>query len=73
MFAVTPKILLNIVQESKDFGLSEFETENEYSQASTAHMFERFIGLSAYSEGGHLICTSIVDYLDLKALSVKLI
>jgi len=73
MFAVAPAMLLDVVRDSKDIGLSIFEREREYSQASTAHAIERFIGISASAKGCGLLCSSIVDYLDFKALSVKLI
>lgn len=73
MFAASSAMLIDIKRESESIGLDQFENENEYSQASSAHMFERFVGLYAFSKGSGLLCTSIRDYLDLKALLVKMI
>lgn len=73
MFAASPDILIDIKRASEAFELAQFENENEYSQASSAHVFERFLGLYAFSKGSGLLCTSIRDYLDLKALLVKMI
>ena len=73
MFAASSAMLIDIKRESESIGLDQFENENEYSQASSAHMFERFLGLYAFSKGSGLFCTSIRDYLDFKALMVKMI
>ena len=73
MFVASSATLIDIKRESETIGLAQFENENEYSQASTAHAFERFLGLYAYNKGSGLLCTSIRDYLDLKALLVKMI
>jgi hypothetical protein len=73
MFVASSATLIDIKRESETIGLAQFENENEYSQASTAHAFERFLGLYASNEGSGLLCTSIRDYLDLKALLVKMI
>ena len=73
MFAASSAMLIDIKRESETVGLAQFENENEYSQASSAHVFERFLGLYAFSKGSGLLCTSIRDYLDLKALLVKMI
>ena len=73
MFAASPAMLMDFKRASEAFGLAQFENENEYSQASSAHVSERFLGLYAFSKGSGLLCTSIRDYLDLKALLVKMI
>jgi len=73
MFAASPAMLIDFKCESEAIGLAQFENENEYSQASSAHILERFLGLYAFSKGSGLLCTSIRDYLDLKALLVKMI
>ena len=73
MFSASPAILRDIKRESETIGLAQFQDENEYSQASSAHVFERFLGLYAFNTGSGLLCTSIRDYLDFKALLVKMI
>lgn len=73
MFAISSVMLTDLQRESETIGLSQFESESEYSQASTAHVFERFLGLYAHTQGSGLFCSSIIDYLDLKAIMVKLI
>jgi len=73
MFAASSAMLIDIKRKSEYIGLYQFENENEYSQASSAHMFERFLGVYAFSKGSGLLCTSIRDYLDFKALMVKMI
>ena len=73
MFAASPAMLIDIKRESETIGLAQFENENEYSQASSAHVFERFLGLYAFSKGSGLLCTSIRDYLDFRAFLVKMI
>lgn len=73
MFAASPMMLMDFKRESEAIGLAQFENENEYSQASSAHVYERFLGLYAFNTGPGLLCTSILDYLDLKALLVKMI
>ena len=73
MFAALPTMLVEVKHESETVGLAQFESEIEYSQASSAHVFERFIGLYASSKGTGLLSTSISDYLDFKALLVKII
>ena len=73
MFSASPAMLIDIKRESETIGLAEFQGENEYSQASSAHVFERFLGLYAFKKGSGILCTSIRDYLDLKALLVKIV
>ena len=73
MFAISPAMLTDLQRESETIGLFQFENESEYSQASIAHVFERFLGLYACSKGTGISSTSILDYLDLKALIVKMI
>jgi lipopolysaccharide biosynthesis protein len=73
MFAASPAMLVDLKRASETIGLAQFEYENDYSQASLAHVFERFLGLYAFSRGSGLLCTSIFHYLDLKALLVKMI
>ena len=73
MFAALPAMLVEVKHESETIVLAQFENENDYSQASSAHVFERFLGLYASSKGTGLLSTSISDYLDLKALLVKII
>jgi lipopolysaccharide biosynthesis protein len=73
MFAATPEMLMDFKRKGETIGLTEFEDENEYSQASSAHVYERFLGLYVCTKGSGLFSTSILDFLDLKALFVKLI
>ena len=73
MFAISPAMLTDLQRESETIGLFQFENESEYSQASVAHVFERFLGLYAYTQGSGLFSSSIIDFLDLKAIRVKLI
>jgi lipopolysaccharide biosynthesis protein len=73
MFAASSAMLIDLKCESEAIGLSQFENESAYSQASSAHVFERFVGLYAFSNGSGLLCTSLRDYFDLKALLVKMI
>ena len=73
MFAMSPSMLTNLQRESEIIGLTQFENESDYSQASNAHVFERFLGLYACSKGTGILSSSILDYLDLKALMVKMI
>lgn len=73
MYAASPSLLIDFKRASENLGLAQFEDENEYSQASCAHVLERFLGLHALDYGSGLLCTSICDYLDIKALSVKMV
>lgn len=72
MFAATPELLMNFKREGETIGLSVFEDESEYSQGSSAHVYERFLGLYVYEKGSSLFSTSILDFLDIKALFVKM-
>jgi lipopolysaccharide biosynthesis protein len=73
MYATSPTLLIEFKRASRNLGLDQFEDENEYSQASCAHVLERFLGLYASGYVPGLLCTSICEYLDTKALSVKMI
>lgn len=73
MFAATPEMLMNFKREGETVGLTVFEDESEYSQGSSAHVYERFLGLYVCTNGSGLFCTSIYDFFDLKALFVKMI
>ena len=73
MFAASPAMLMDFKNSSETIGVTQFEGENDYSQASGAHVIERFLGLFAFTQGSGLICTSIFDYLDFRALLVKMI
>jgi lipopolysaccharide biosynthesis protein len=73
MFAISPAMMNGLQHESEVIGLIQFENESEYSQGSTAHVFERFLGLYAYTHGSGIFCSSIFDYCDLMALRVKLV
>ena len=72
MFTTTIEVLLDFVFHSENLGLNVFEDESLYSQSSTAHLLERFLGLNLSEKDSNFICTSILDYLDLKALFVKI-
>jgi lipopolysaccharide biosynthesis protein len=72
MFAATPEILIEIKNEGEKVVVTEFEGEDNYSQGSTAHLYERFIGLYVCAKGDGLIGTSIVDFFDMRALKAKL-
>jgi lipopolysaccharide biosynthesis protein len=71
MFATTPEVLIQIIKEGKEMILTEFEAEENYSQSSLAHVYERFIGLYVCAKGDGLISTSIGDFFDIGALKVK--
>ena len=71
MFATTPEVLIQIIKEGKEMILTEFEAEENYSQSSLAHVYERFIGLYVCAKGDGLISTSIGDFFDIEALKVK--
>jgi lipopolysaccharide biosynthesis protein len=73
MFAGTTELLVALREEGELLIPIEFQTEENYSQGSTAHMYERFIGLYALTKGEGLLCTSMSDYFDLKALKTKMI
>ncbi len=73
MFAATPETLVAIKQEGEHIGLTRFEDEIEYSQGSSAHVYERFMGLYVCAKGPGLLSTSLLDFFDLKALLVKMI
>ena len=73
MFAASSESLVAIKRESEVLGLTQFESEGEYSQSSSAHMYERFLGLYFCSRGSGLLSTSSLDFFDVKALLVKLI
>ncbi len=72
MYSTTPAKLIDFMQVMEILGLDEFEEENDYSQASCAHVLERLVGLHELDSRQGLICTSIYDYLDLKSLLVKI-
>jgi hypothetical protein len=71
MFATTPDVLVAFKRESEIIGLTRFEVEEEYSQGSSAHVYERFLGLC--TKGSGLLSTSLLDFFDVKALLVKMI
>ena len=73
MFAATPETLVALKRESDVMGLINFEGENEYSQGSLAHVYERFLGLFVCAKRSGLLSTSILDFFDVKALFVKII
>lgn len=73
MFAATPETLIAFKREGETIGLTQFEDENEYSQGSSAHVYERFLGLYVCAKGSGLFSTSILDFFDIKALFVKMI
>jgi lipopolysaccharide biosynthesis protein len=73
MYAASPSLMIDFKRVSENLGFDQFEDENEYSQASCAHVLERFLGLHALDYGSGLFGTSICDYLDIKAISVKMI
>lgn len=73
MFAAKPETLIAFKREGETIGLTQFEDENEYSQGSSAHVYERFLGLYVCAKGSGLFSTSILDFLDIKALFVKMI
>jgi lipopolysaccharide biosynthesis protein len=73
MFATSTSFLhsLSLVfDELFDF---DFESEEEYSQSSQAHMLERFVGLHAYQIGDGVISPFCKDYFDLRAATIALI
>jgi lipopolysaccharide biosynthesis protein len=72
MFAATPEVLIELKNEGEKIFLADFEAEDNYSQSSLAHVYERFIGLYVCARGDGLISTSIVDFFDFKALQTKL-
>jgi lipopolysaccharide biosynthesis protein len=73
MFAATPETLMALKEEGERIGLTRFEDENQYSQSSSAHVFERFLGIYVCAMGPGLLGTSLLDFFDLKALLVKMI
>jgi hypothetical protein len=73
MFATTPDVLVAFKRESEIIGLTRFEVEEEYSQGSSAHVYERFLGLYVCTKGSGLLSTSLLDFFDVKALLVKMI
>lgn len=73
MFSITPSFLHEVFEAGRRHNFIHFEIENEYSQASMAHVYERFFGLHAYRRGNGLFATSIFDYFDFRALLVKIL
>ncbi len=73
MFAAKTHLLIALKNESEIMKFTEFEDENSYSQSSLAHVYERFIGLYVSTRGDGLIGTSIIDFLDFKALKTRLL
>lgn len=73
MFAATPETLVAFKREGEAIGLTQFEGEQDYSQASSAHVYERFLGLYVCARGSGLFSTSLIDFFDAKALMVKMV
>ena len=72
MFSASPKTLISFKNECEIIGIDSFESEENYTQGSTAHVCERYIGVYLYKNQSSLISTSIIDFLDLEALIARL-
>jgi lipopolysaccharide biosynthesis protein len=73
MFSGGPKIMSAFSESVDSLPHLDFQEEREYSQESSAHVIERFVGLVVFAYGGDLVATSLRDYLSFGALRVKLL